>query len=759
MSLLPSDTTAKESLSPEGARPNTFGAQSVMQGLVESGIIHTEEWNALPTESLTILGAAHSLDTLLRQLHELNLLTAYQADRIRTGSARGLVLGNYRVLDRIGAGGLGLVFEAEHMLMRRRVAIKVLAVSPEQPADLIARFVREMRAVALLDHPNIVAAIDAGVCPGGDRREPDLYYFVMEHLAGKDLESSIRTKPLAVSEACGLIYQAASALDEAHRHQLVHRDIKPSNIFVTQDGVAKLLDFGLLRNLSMDSILRSRDFIAALDYVAPEQTHPAAAVDIRADIFSLGATLFFALTGRSPFAEDATISVMVRRRQTLAAPRASSLRDDVPEALDAVLTRMMALNPEERYPTPQVVMHALLPFLTRKSDDKSDANIFIDRTATRMIAAPLSRPCVLVVEDDARTRRDLMRVLTANGMDYLEADSMERALLRLRGSTIEAVLIGVDAPASGGHELLRVLRDNPPVPNLKILVVSTQDSEKLLATFLQSGADDCLSLPLSDVQLAARIDAAIRHKEAQDELDQLNQRLLELNVELERSLTAQTNDFVQSRNALVLALARLVEYRSTETLAHLTRIQRFCAVLAQEASVHPRLAGQIDQEFIQTLECVAPLHDIGNVGLEDAILLKAGPLAPAEREKMQQHTVIGANTLLDVARRFGGESGFLRMAIDVARHHHEQFDGAGYPDHLVGNDIPLAARIVALADAYDSLRSRRAQRPRLSHASAMQILLEASPGKFDPILLRVFQGCAQQLDRIHADIQDSFLVD
>jgi response regulator RpfG family c-di-GMP phosphodiesterase len=232
-----------------------------------------------------------------------------------------------------------------------------------------------------------------------------------------------------------------------------------------------------------------------------------------------------------------------------------------------------------------------------------------------------------------------------------------------------------------------------------------------------------------------------------------------LNVELERNLTAQTNDLMQSRNALVLALARLVEYRSTETLAHLTRIQRYCTVIAQEASVHPRIAGQIDQEFIQTLECIAPLHDVGNVGLPDSILLKAGPLDPSEREQMQQHTVIGATTLQAVAHHFGAEAGFLRMAVDVARHHHEQFDGGGYPDHLAGNDIPLAARIVTLADTYDSLRSRRAQRPRLSHASAMQIILEASVGKFDPILLRVFQACASQLDRIHADIQDSFMAD
>lgn len=761
MTVQSTDTKANQNagdIAP-AVRPATFAAQNVAQSLMQAGIIHAEEWNALPAETLPILGAAPSLDTLLHQLQELNLLNAYQADRVRSGNLRGLVLGNYRVLDRIGAGGLGVVFQAEHMLMRRRVAIKVLSVSPEQPADVIARFVREMRSVALLDHPNIVAAIDAGVCPGADRREPDLYYFVMEHLAGKDLELFVREKPLAVSEACALIYQAASALDEAHRHQLVHRDIKPSNIFITQDGVAKLLDFGLMRHLGYASLTSSRSLIAALDYVAPEQTHLDAPLDIRADIFSLGATLFYALTRRSPFEDDGTLSVMIKRRQTQRPARAAAFRDDVPEALDAVLTRMMELNPDDRYPTPQVVMHALLPFLARKSGDRIDVAADPRVAAMRTAGTPLRRPCVLVVESDARTRKELTRVLSANGMDYLESDSTERALLRLRGNAVEVVLIGVDASVDDGQELLRVLRDNPPVPNLKVFITSTQDSEDLLASFLQEGADDCLALPLSDVQLAARVQTAIRHKEAQDQMDRLNQRLLELNVELERNLTAQTNDLMQSRNALVLALARLVEYRSTETLAHLTRIQRYCTVIAQEASVHPRLAGQIDQEFIQTLECVAPLHDVGNVGLPDSILLKAGPLDPSEREQMQQHAILGATTLQAVAHHFGAEAGFLRMAIDVARHHHEQFDGGGYPDHLAGNDIPLAARIVALADTYDSLRSRRAQRPRLSHASAMQIILEASAGKFDPILLRVFQACAPQLDRIHADIQDSFMAD
>ncbi len=209
----------------------------------------------------------------------------------------------------------------------------------------------------------------------------------------------------------------------------------------------------------------------------------------------------------------------------------------------------------------------------------------------------------------------------------------------------------------------------------------------------------------------------------------------------------------------MLALARLVEYRSTETIAHLSRMQRYCAVLAQEAAALPAFADQIDPDWIQTLECCAPLHDIGNVGLPDHILLKAGRLEKDEHQIMQTHTIIGADTLQNVARRFGAEVGFLHMAIDVARHHHEHFDGTGYPDRLAGKQISLSARIVAIADAYDALRSRRMQRPGLSHAVALQILLEASPGKFDPNLVSAFERCTAQFDRIFRELPDSIQID
>ena len=126
---------------------------------------------------------------------------------------------------------------------------------------------------------------------------------------------------------------------------------------------------------------------------------------------------------------------------------------------------------------------------------------------------------------------------------------------------------------------------------------------------------------------------------------------------------------------------------------------------------------------------------------------------------MQSHTTVGYDTLRHVLQKFGNKVGFLQMAIDIARHHHEHYDGTGYPDHLAGNAIPLAARIVAIADAYDSLRSRRAQRPSLTHPSSLQIMLANSPGKFDPFLLSAFERCACQFERIFRDLPDSITVD
>jgi response regulator RpfG family c-di-GMP phosphodiesterase len=271
---------------------------------------------------------------------------------------------------------------------------------------------------------------------------------------------------------------------------------------------------------------------------------------------------------------------------------------------------------------------------------------------------------------------------------------------------------------------------------------------------LLAGADDYLNKPFSVVQLQGRVQSALRLKDAQDRTASLNHQLLTINAELERNLTARNSDLVEARNALVLALAKLVEHRDGDVSQHTLRMQRYCRALGQKAATVGPYGDQVDEAFVEMLSCCAPLHDIGKVGLPDHILLKPGKLTAEERILMQAHTVIGAETLSQVARQHGFALAFLQTAIDVTRHHHERWDGTGYPDRLAGTDIPLAARMVALADVYDALRSRRIYKPALSHTATVQIMCEASAGHFDPALIEVFRACAPEFDRVFQELKD-----
>ncbi|HEY1191685.1 MAG TPA: serine/threonine-protein kinase, partial [Gemmata sp.] len=327
----------------------------LLRGLLASGVVPVEDYDALGPDDRLAVDRAATDDSLLDELVRTVLLTEFQAARVRAGRLHGLILGNYRLLDRIGTGGMGVVYRAEHRQLRTVVAVKVLHPSSEVNPRMLARFFVEARAVSRLKHPNIVAAVDAGEEPARGPDAPALPYFVMEFLPGMDLERAALGAPLSVGFACQIVHQIADALIEAHRLDLVHRDIKPSNVLVTPDGQAKLLDFGLARLPGEERITRTGAQLGTIGYMAPEQARNAHSVDARADVFSLGCTLYFALTGQPPFADMvATFGPP---------PSARAVRPEVPAGLDAVLSRMMAANVEQRYQTAEAAMRALLAFL------------------------------------------------------------------------------------------------------------------------------------------------------------------------------------------------------------------------------------------------------------------------------------------------------------------------------------------------------------------------------------------------------------
>jgi len=288
------------------------------------------------------------------------ILTHFWAEQILQGKWRPFIIGEYKVLERLGAGGQGSVYLCEHKQMRRRVAIKVLPTRLAENPVSLERFYREARAVAALNHPNIVRAYDID-------QDKKLHFFVMEYVDGSSLQTiAEKCGSMAVIRAAHYVRQAPLALQHAHESAgIVHRDIKPGNIFVDRGGVVKIIDMGLGRlSLDEEAFFATKDdaeILGSLDYLAPEQVLDPHSVDIRADIYSLGATFYFCLTRHTPFRRGTTAQTLIWR-QTRQPEPIRRLRPMVPEGLAALIERMMAKDPAQRPQTPQEVADALAPY-------------------------------------------------------------------------------------------------------------------------------------------------------------------------------------------------------------------------------------------------------------------------------------------------------------------------------------------------------------------------------------------------------------
>ena len=273
---------------------------------------------------------------------------------------------------------------------------------------------------------------------------------------------------------------------------------------------------------------------------------------------------------------------------------------------------------------------------------------------------------MLIVDDEPSIRDFCRAVLHSEGIKCHEVGCGLSAMEAIEAAPYDLVLLDVNLPNISGLEVLKRLRERPPTPHLKVIMFSGMSTSDEMAKMLLAGADDYLTKPFSIIQLQCRAHTALRLKDTQDRVELLAKHLLAVNAKLEGSLESRDSDLVHSRNALVLALAKLVEQRDTERSSHLVRLQRYCRCLADKAATLPTFASQIDQNFIEMLECCAPLHDIGRVGLPDHILLKPGKLTVDERVLMQAHTTIGAATLCEVAKLHGSALAFLQHGH---RHH------------------------------------------------------------------------------------------
>jgi eukaryotic-like serine/threonine-protein kinase len=692
--------------------------------LIDQKIVLQEEWDELSAKARAEVVGLTDPEGLLTSLLGRHLLTRFQADAIRSGRAEELVLGHYRLLEPLGRGGMGVVFRGEHCYLRRPVAIKVLADRCQGNPQLKDRFNLEARAVARLRHPHIVACLDAGREEATTAYGMPREYYVMDLVPGADVHATVLANgPMPVHRAATIFHQIADALAEAHRLGLVHRDIKPSNILVTPDWQAKLLDFGLARHPSRD-FTEPGAVLGSVGYMAPEQAADPRRVDGRADLFSLGASLFLALTGAEPFPSSGAMFADLTRRLSTPPPRIRDHRPDLPAELDDLVAKLMDPDPGQRFPSAAAAAAALTPFCRWRDTPSSPG-------------AGLPIPRVLIVDDDPDIRK-LLRTLFAREYECAEAGDGREGLARLEAGRFDLVVVDQEMPRLDGAAFIARLPKAGSGPRPMILYMSGRVPTESLGGRLLDGADDFIHKPFAASELLSRVRGLLNRRAS---------RMHALPSGASGTPPGSVPGTTDAIGLLGAASARLLEEVGTVARGYHARLPQYLTALARRLAAVPGYTELADPAFVMLLGRAGLAHDIGMTAVPPTILQKSGRLDQTEMLAIQAHVTVGADLLQALVPTCPAAAG-LKLAAEIARCHHERWDGGGYPDGLAGDAIPVGARLVGLAATYDALRSRRPFRPGLTHARAVRVIGTESPGQSDPALVAAFTDVANEFDRI-----------
>jgi len=362
----------------------------------------------------------------------------------------------------------------------------------------------------------------------------------------------------------------------------------------------------------------------------------------------------------------------------------------------------------------------------------------------------LARPTILLI-DDTPENLTLMSGLLKNLYKVKVANSGEKALnMVMADAKPDLILLDIMMPGMSGYDVIRALKKSPDTSAIPVIFLTAMGSGEDEMAGLALGAADYITKPISPPIVMARVKTQLENKAAADFLRNHNNFL-------EAEVNKRTQELMAVQDVTIMVMASLAETRDSDTGNHIRRTQFYVKALAGELRAHPRFAAFLNEHTIGMLFKSAPLHDIGKVGIPDRILLKPGKLTPEEFEIIKTHTTLGRDAIEAAEKQLGIDVEFLKMAKDIAYYHQEKWDGSGYPTGARGDAIPVSARLMAVADVYDALISRRVYKDGMPHEKAVSIIVEGKGQHFDPDIVDAFvrvQDTFREIARRYADTDE-----
>jgi len=355
--------------------------------------------------------------------------------------------------------------------------------------------------------------------------------------------------------------------------------------------------------------------------------------------------------------------------------------------------------------------------------------------------------CLILLVDDTETNLDILVDALGEDYDVAVATDGPSALALAKEHTPDLILLDIMMPGMDGYEVCRRLMADPATADVPVIFLTALTDVADKTRGFAVGGVDYVTKPFEPAEIKARARTHLSLRLARQELARQNEIL-------EEKVRERTRELALTQDAIIEAMAGLAEYRDPETGAHIKRTRNYVRVLAETLRAQPGYAGYFTDEIIDLLYKSAPLHDIGKVGVRDDILLKPGPLTDAEFAVMRCHTVYGRDAIQAAAKNLGDNS-FLRLAQEIAYTHQERWDGAGYPQGLAGEAIPIPGRLMAIADVYDALISRRVYKAPFTHAKAVAVIRDGRGSHFDPAMVDAFLDVQETFRQIALKFTES----